>query len=144
MFGIAPLAGERTYWFSVHASDLAEPIDAEAAFAQAAERFTRAAPAVRELLANGAADTVPTRLWTTLPMSRYVNGRYVVIGDAAHAMMPNLGRGACSAIVDAATLAAAMNRGQGLSRWEARRVPATQLARLGSGALMRLAVQRLA
>lgn len=33
-----------------------------------------------------------------------MSGRAVLIGDAAHAMTPDLGRGACEALVSAATL----------------------------------------
>jgi 2-polyprenyl-6-methoxyphenol hydroxylase-like FAD-dependent oxidoreductase len=40
----------------------------------------------------------------------------VLVGDAAHAMAPNLGQGANSAIVDAAVLAAELATGQPLER----------------------------
>jgi 2-polyprenyl-6-methoxyphenol hydroxylase-like FAD-dependent oxidoreductase len=40
-----------------------------------------------------------------LPLVPFVQGRVVLLGDAAHAMTPNLGRGACSAIEDAGALA---------------------------------------
>ncbi|GAA2524972.1 FAD-dependent monooxygenase [Pilimelia columellifera] len=39
------------------------------------------------------------------PLPSYVRGRVALLGDAAHAMMPNLGQGACQAIEDAAVLA---------------------------------------
>ncbi|MFI7059469.1 FAD-dependent monooxygenase [Kribbella sp. NPDC050124] len=39
------------------------------------------------------------------PLVPFVRGRVVLLGDAAHAMTPNLGRGACSAIEDAGALA---------------------------------------
>jgi 2-polyprenyl-6-methoxyphenol hydroxylase-like FAD-dependent oxidoreductase len=59
----------------------------------------------------------------------FVDGRLVLVGDAAHAMAPNLGQGANSAMVDAAVLVAELARGTGglaaaLARYDARRRPA--------------------
>ncbi|MCK2212601.1 FAD-dependent monooxygenase [Actinomadura sp. ATCC 31491] len=39
------------------------------------------------------------------PLPAYHRGRAVLVGDAAHAMTPNLGQGACQAIEDAVVLA---------------------------------------
>lgn len=141
LFGISPMSERRTYWFSTHRSDLAEPLDVHVVLEQARERFRSAAPSPRRLLAEAGPDTLATRLWVTPPMRAYARDRYVVIGDAAHAMTPNLGRGACSAILDAATLASALNGGRDLHGWQLRRVPATQAARVGSAAIMRLALR---
>lgn len=38
----------------------------------------------------------------------FVSGRVAFVGDAAHAMTPNLGRGACEAVLDAVALTAAL------------------------------------
>jgi 2-polyprenyl-6-methoxyphenol hydroxylase-like FAD-dependent oxidoreductase len=45
------------------------------------------------------------------PLPTYVRGRVALLGDAAHAMTPYLGQGACMAIEDAVVLAAACAKG---------------------------------
>lgn len=63
------------------------------------------------------------------PLSTFVAGRAVVVGDAAHPMLQYLGQGACQALEDGLTLAAALG-GQvddisGLAQYDALRVPRT-------------------
>jgi 2-polyprenyl-6-methoxyphenol hydroxylase-like FAD-dependent oxidoreductase len=90
---------------------------------------------------------------TRVDCARWHDGRLVLLGDAAHAMAPNLGQGANSALVDAAVLSAALAAGDDVSAalgaYEARRRlavrrvqdAAAMLARLGelrSGLVRRL------
>ncbi|MGW0709382.1 FAD-dependent monooxygenase [Streptomyces sp. NPDC002643] len=64
------------------------------------------------------------------PLPAFVVGRVAFLGDAAHAMTPHLGQGACQALEDAAVLAAAL-AGEtvvesALSRYDAERRPRSQ------------------
>lgn len=72
---------------------------------------------------------------------RWADGKLVLLGDAAHAMAPNLGQGANSALVDAAVLLDELRRADGVSEaliaYQARRRPAvgkvaSTAARLGA------------
>ncbi|MFJ4775316.1 FAD-dependent monooxygenase [Streptomyces sp. NPDC088762] len=61
------------------------------------------------------------------PVPSYAVGRVALLGDAAHAMTPNLGQGACQALEDAVVLAAELAAGPSveaaLSRYDAVRRP---------------------
>jgi 2-polyprenyl-6-methoxyphenol hydroxylase-like FAD-dependent oxidoreductase len=66
----------------------------------------------------------------TTPLPTFTAGHVALLGDAAHAMTPNLGQGACQALEDAATLAAALAAGptvgSALARYDAERRPRSQ------------------
>jgi 2-polyprenyl-6-methoxyphenol hydroxylase-like FAD-dependent oxidoreductase len=64
------------------------------------------------------------------PLPSYTAGRIALLGDAAHAMTPNLGQGACQALEDAVVLAAALaaepSVDAALARYDAERRPRSQ------------------
>jgi 2-polyprenyl-6-methoxyphenol hydroxylase-like FAD-dependent oxidoreductase len=71
--------------------------------------------------------------------ARWFVGRLAILGDAAHAMAPNLGQGANSALVDSAVLYDEIRRAQSLpdalTAWQKRRQPAVRKVAQVSSAL---------
>jgi salicylate hydroxylase len=73
------------------------------------------------------------------PVERWSKGRATLLGDAAHAMLPYIGQGACMAIEDGYTLAATIAQMPGrlddaLQRYERLRQPRARRAVLGARA----------
>jgi 2-polyprenyl-6-methoxyphenol hydroxylase-like FAD-dependent oxidoreductase len=144
LFGIAA-AASGTNWYASYRSDLGPAgIDVATALRQTRSRYADHGFAIRDVLAHATPElSLVQRIWTAPPLRSYVRGRVVLIGDAAHAMTPNLGRGACEALVDAVTLADLLNAGpldQALAAYDRRRRLRTQSLSVASAALMRLAL----
>lgn len=119
-FGYAPLPDGRVYAFaSVNAREGAP----DEGLAGLRRRFGAWHEPIPSLLA--AVDEAAVHhedLYELPPLRTYVAGRVVLVGDAAHAMTPNLGQGACQAIEDAAVLAE-----RGLEGYERARRRRTQM-----------------
>lgn len=149
LFGLTPAPGPSTYWFVAFRSDLGpEDVDPAEALAQARCRINTPGrcPAVLEALHQAeASNSLAQRIFEAPPMRRMTRGNAVLIGDAAHAMTPNLGRGACEALVDAFVLATLLNDPRrcptaAFAAYERRRLAPTQVLRLASRAAMHVAV----
>lgn len=148
LFGIAAAAAG-TNWYASYRSDLGtEGIDVESALEQARIRYAGHAHAIRDVLAQATPQrSLAQGIWTTPPLRSFVRGRVALIGDAAHAMTPNLGRGACEALVDAVTLADLLNSlpvEEALRSYDRMRRLRTQALGLASSALMKVALAETA
>ncbi|AFA74973.1 putative monooxygenase [Gordonia polyisoprenivorans VH2] len=106
-FGIAPLADGRVYWFACVSTPPGSSPAGDAAMEEVRRRFGHWHQPIEEIL--DATDPASVSYLPieelAAPLASFVSGRRVLIGDAAHAMTPNLGQGANLAIEDAATLA---------------------------------------
>ena len=110
-FGVAPLADGRVYWFGVATMPRRRPLSAPYEYAELNRLFGTWHSPIPELIRTTEPDAVSflpiDELAGDLPSYRH--GRCVLLGDAAHAMTPNLGQGGGQAMEDAATLAALLS-----------------------------------
>lgn len=115
-FGLVPLTDGRVYWFAVATM----PEDARLEDEMAAVRATfghwhAPIPALLDATPADRVHRLPIcELAGRLPS--YVRGRTALLGDAAHAMTPNLGQGGGQAMEDAAVLTVVLD---GLARADA-------------------------
>jgi len=77
-------------------------------------------------------DRVKWVRFQTIKLKRWSRGRVAIVGDAAHAMPPNLGQGGNCAIMNAFSLAVALESNNdlqvGLALWERNERPITEYA----------------
>ncbi len=122
-FGLVPISATRSYFFATMNAeaggvDEADPIETLrqlfGEFGEPVQRLLAATPS-EAVLRNDIIDLPPLPSWT--------RGRVTLLGDAAHAMTPNMGQGACQAIEDGVTLAACFDGSveDALASYEARR-----------------------
>lgn len=160
LFGITPLPGGRMNWFASCPEHRTGSTDEDLAHLRALIGG-RLAP-IDAVLEAATAETTLVHGILTAPPVIPVRGRTVLIGDAAHAMAPNLGHGANTALEDAMALARVLRRPGSragadvgaeqdptsadaevaLRRYRRRRTVPGQAWRIGSSAMMRLASAR--
>jgi 2-polyprenyl-6-methoxyphenol hydroxylase-like FAD-dependent oxidoreductase len=148
LFGMAA-SYSGMFWYASYRSGLGPyGIDVAAVLEEARERYAGHSPAVRHVLAAATPEAcLVQRIWTAPRLGSYVRGRTVLIGDAAHGMLPTLGRGACESLVDAVTLADLLNtlpEDQALRAYDQQRRLRTRALSLASSALGRIALAEAA
>ncbi|WP_412079094.1 FAD-dependent oxidoreductase [Streptomyces xanthophaeus] len=167
-FGMTPIEPGRTNWYATVPAGTAAAGSATAAgSAKAAGPVTAAGPGgpAEQLRAAFAGwhDPIPRVLAETDPATwiRYemrhlypalpsftAAGRVALVGDAAHAMTPNLGQGACTALLDAEALTRAVAEAgparlpAALRAYDAERRRSAQRVAFGSRNLHRLMTAR--
>ena len=109
-FGIFPVDDERHYWFYMR--NEASPAESRDLTLETIARLTGGGPEAigAALRATDAAALIPFSIHARPAPDRLGAGRILCVGDAAHAMEPNMGQGGCQAIEDAVALGAAASR----------------------------------
>ncbi|MBE3558871.1 MAG: FAD-dependent oxidoreductase [Ktedonobacteraceae bacterium] len=106
--GLIPLKDDRVYWFVARTVPEGEgkddPPELRKQRVQALFHGWHH-PIEPVLEATEASMIIHADIYTIAPLPRWSKGRVVLIGDAAHAMTPNMGQGGCQAIEDAPALA---------------------------------------
>ncbi len=139
-FGHAPLGQGATYfWAAAHAPAVAGAV-ARRDLGSFADTWARVLPLAGALLAEvGSFDDLLVNTVRRVDTRRWHSGRVVLLGDAAHAMAPNLGQGANSALVDAVALADALSTTPSvpaaLQRYDRRRRPTARRVQNTAGLL---------
>ena len=144
LFGAFPVDGGGTYAFaSCGTPECSAALDARDLRAFR-DTWTRAYPAAARILASLTSfDELLQNEVIRVDCERWSDGRLVLLGDAAHAMAPNLGQGANSALVDAAVLQFELRQcstlDEGLEAYERRRQKAVRRVADASARLGKLA-----
>lgn len=93
-------------------------------------RFSEFHRSVLDLLSvEPASEVIWNDIFDVPPLHAYTRGRVVLLGDAAHAVTPDLGQGACQALEDAAVLSSLLARPpfeEAFARFDSQRLARTR------------------
>ncbi len=143
-FGVMPLVDGRTYWYA--AANAVEGQRNRDELEELRRQFGDWHEPVPAVLAHTQPQAVLRHDIYRLPkLDSYHQGSVVLLGDAAHAMTPNLGQGGGQALEDAIALAAAVSRASNvaaaLSKYDHERRARTQAMSLAATRQLRFGQQ---
>lgn len=144
LFGMTPRPGNGVNWFATLPHQVFKT--RQAALETLCSRWANGPAAVREVLRDAHPHrTLVNDLWESRWSRMLYTKGTVLVGDAAHAMAPNIARGANESLLDAHTLAQALSMHsvpQALRAYQRKRHIRTQLIKTASRMTHRLSITR--
>lgn len=108
-FGCVPLSQGRVYWFAVRNAPPGQGDGPTGRKSEVFDLFRGWHEPIEALIkATDESAILHNDIYDRKPLQHWSEGRITLLGDAAHAMTPNMGQGACQAIEDAVVLAACL------------------------------------
>ncbi|MCB0209217.1 MAG: FAD-dependent monooxygenase [Anaerolineae bacterium] len=105
-FGLLPVDGKRVYWFATKNAPPNQPPQPNGHKPELLDLFRDWFDPIPTLIGATPEESILRNdIVDRPPLSRWSEGRVTLLGDAAHAMTPNMGQGACQAIEDGVVLA---------------------------------------
>jgi 2-polyprenyl-6-methoxyphenol hydroxylase-like FAD-dependent oxidoreductase len=105
-FGIVPLPKNKVYWYALINAHQGDSLIANYSTKDLYRLFQNYHEPIPSLLLKTTSHSMIHRdIVDIAPLERFYSDRVVFIGDAAHAITPNMGQGACQAMEDARILA---------------------------------------
>ncbi len=109
--GFSAVGPRQLYWFAPQLAPADSPVPEAPLADWLADQYAGFPSPVPEMLrSTPSAEIIRTDLYDFAPLRRWSQGRVVLLGDAAHAMTPNLGQGGAQAVEDAYVLAEQLAR----------------------------------
>ena len=129
-FGILRIDKERVYWFATANAPAGKTLTPAERKGFLQQRFRGWHHPVELLLESTPSEEIlQNDIYDLKPIGRWVKGRIVLLGDAAHPTTPNMGQGACMAIESSFVLAHCLSQERDLDgalrRYETERMPRT-------------------
>jgi 2-polyprenyl-6-methoxyphenol hydroxylase-like FAD-dependent oxidoreductase len=130
-FGIVPMSQGRVYWFATKNAPEGERDPRGKTRDMLAGLFRGWHQPIEALIAATHEESILRNdIYDIDPLPHFVSGPIGLLGDAAHAMTPNMGQGACQAMEDAIVLGACLKKSasvtSALAEYEKRRMPRTR------------------
>jgi 2-polyprenyl-6-methoxyphenol hydroxylase-like FAD-dependent oxidoreductase len=144
LFGMTQIDEKRVYWFATKKAPEGERDDPDTKKVEILELFQNwHDPISKVILSTEPQAIIRSDIYDIAPLKQWAFGRVALLGDAAHAMFPNLGQGGCQSIEDAVVLAEALVGDApiepALKTYESRRIARTTMIQKRSRQVARVA-----